>query len=713
MQNKMKPSLFIGIVLTSLLVVPILATGQIENPDDTAMFSGDLSPVVEMIEKSAEVLEMDHDFSILAEDLADPASKPLNLNTAKEEELNTIPFLTSEQRKGLLNYLTTYGEVLSVFELQSIPGFDSVLIQKISPFISISAPSHLPAFNPKNLIRFGHQDLLLRYEQAFPKSAGYLKNDTAITLPADEYYPGSPQRYYFRYRYSWFEKLRIGFAGEKDPGEQFFRGAQANGMDFYAGYLSLSNVGILKNLVIGNFRVSYGQGLTMGSGLSLSSVPGFATAIPMAAGIRPGLGMNETSYLRGLASTIKIKHIEFSGFASFHSRDATVILSDTTSSQAEEISSISGTGYHRTPSELARRNAMTELAGGGNVSFSMAPNQQLGFKIGLTGLYVRYSTSLIPKIYPYNQFGFRGKENLNTGFDLQIRYHGIYVFGELSRSCNGGFAWLAGTSLAPDPRVSVTVICRNYQYTYQNLFSNAFGQNSLNANEQGLYAAINMSVHPRVNISGYIDLYQFPWLKYRVDAPSSGQESGMILGWQASRNVMIHLRFYQKKTRMNNTAEPDQIMHQLGDNLTKSYRMGMEWIAVNGINLKTRIEVKEAGGSETYHPFGYLVFQEAQIRVLKWPEIFTLRFALFDVPGYSSRIYVYEPEVLYGYSVPAYQGRGMRTCLVLKFGFGRKADFWLRGGITCYSDRNEIGTGPDLTKGNVRTELTGQLLIRL
>jgi len=86
----------------------------------------------------------------------------------------------------------------------------------------------------------------LRYEQTFPKSAGYLVADSVRAINPDSYYPGSPQRYYFRYNYNWFDKLRIGFSGEKIRVSKFFRGAQPAGMDFYAAFLCISNIGILK-----------------------------------------------------------------------------------------------------------------------------------------------------------------------------------------------------------------------------------------------------------------------------------------------------------------------------------------------------------------------------------------------------------------------------------------------------------------------------------
>lgn len=701
------------ILLGSLILACADGSGQSYLPVSIDTVAGFRMAHEDRIEKMAENLDGDQDFSNIEEEMNDHDGKPVNLNTLKKEELNEIPLLTASQRASLKEYLETYGEVLSMYELQSIRGFDSLVIRSILPFISITPQRKTPALSPGNLIRFGHYDLLLRYEQAFPKSLAFLGNDSLRAADPGLYYPGTPQKYYFRYRFSWFDKVRIGIAGEKDPGEQFFRGVQSNGMDFYAAYLSLSDFGILKNLTIGNFRVSYGQGLTIGSGLSSGGVPGFSSYAATATGIRPSMGMNEDSYLRGLAATIKINRAEFSGFVSYHPRDATISRIDSVSPQTGTVSSFSSTGYHRTRSELEKMNAVTELVCGGNVNLSMAPGQQFGFRVGVTGIYCRYSANVSQKFYPYNRFVFRGKELLNTGFDFQIRFHGIYLFGEVSKCIGRGMSWVAGARLNPDPLVGISLICRNYQPDYQNLFSNAFAQNTLNANERGIYTAINAVVNPKINLSGYIDLFMFPWMKYRADRPTLGHEWGLMLGWKASANVLVTFRFCQKNTQLNGSAEPNPITHKLCDNRTCSYRAGIELHPGNGIVLNTRIEAKQAGETTTELRYGYLAFQEIQIRSVKWPESFILRFALFDIPDYSARIYVYEPEVLFGYAVPSFQGKGIRTCLVTKFRLARWADLWVRGGITYYTDRYEVGTGPDRTDGNARGELTCQLLVRL
>jgi hypothetical protein len=93
--------------------------------------------------------------------------------------------------------------------------------------------------------------------------------------------------------------------------------------------------------------------------------------------------------------------------------------------------------------------------------------------------------------------------------------------------------------------------------------------------------------------------------------------------------------------------------------------------------------------------------------------VFTLHYLLFDIPSYDTRIYVYEPDVLYGYSVPSFEGKGFRCSLMIRFPVGRKVDLWLKGGCTYYTDRQVIGSGPDQISGNARYDLTGQFMIRI
>ena len=175
----------------------------------------------------------------------------------------------------------------------------------------------------------------------------------------------------------------------------------------------------------------------------------------------------------------------------------------------------------------------------------------------------------------------------------------------------------------------------------------------------------------------------------------------------------MNFRYYQKNIRRNQADSPDPVVHKLTACFTKDYRFNLEWEPDNQLLLKSRIELKETGEGLGGKPMGFLIYQDARVKLTRWPLTVTMRYALFDIPDYDSRIYVYEPEVLYGYSVPAYEGKGMRFCLVLHTQIGRNFNIWVRGGLTYYEGRNSIGTGLDQTPGNSRFEFTGQLMVRL
>ena len=110
---------------------PLPGSAQNRPFEDKNLDGSPTIPISDLIEKSAEIVDPDQDQADLVEELTELSAHPLNLNAASEEELGRIPFLTAGERKGLADYLKNYGELLSVYELQSVPGFDSLLIQQI------------------------------------------------------------------------------------------------------------------------------------------------------------------------------------------------------------------------------------------------------------------------------------------------------------------------------------------------------------------------------------------------------------------------------------------------------------------------------------------------------------------------------------------------------------------------------------------------------
>jgi hypothetical protein len=97
---------------------------------------------------------------------------------------------------------------------------------------------------------------------------------------------------------------------------------------------------------------------------------------------------------------------------------------------------------------------------------------------------------------------------------------------------------------------------------------------------------------------------------------------------------------------------------------------------------------------------------------LSSPISFAARYALFETDSYYSRIYAYENDVLYAFSIPAYNGRGSRFYISAKYHIARGIDFWLRYAQTFYSDRNEIGSSKEQINGNTKSEIKAQLRLK-
>ena len=188
---------------------------------------------------------------------------PMNMNTADAGMLKELMVLTPLQLQNIISYRNLFGKFISIYELQAVPGLDIATIEKIKPFITVAEAADLFKSLGERL-RGGTNNIVVRVSQVMEKSKGYLVDPATTT----NYYPGAPQRYFFRYKYQYKNLLQFGVVAEKDAGEDFFKGTQKQGFDFYSAHIFARNIGIIKALAIGDFTVNMGQGLTQWQSLA-------------------------------------------------------------------------------------------------------------------------------------------------------------------------------------------------------------------------------------------------------------------------------------------------------------------------------------------------------------------------------------------------------------------------------------------------------------
>ena len=186
---------------------------------------------------------------------------PINLNTAIESDLKELKILTALQIQNLISYRKLFGNFINIYELQAVPAWNVSMIRKIRPYITVDdQPALFTSIS--NRLKNGQNSILARVTQVLERSKGYLYDTTK------SFYPGSPQKLFVRYKYSYKNLLQYGVTVEKDAGEQFFKGAQKSGFDFYSAHFFIRNAGIIKSLALGDFIVNLGQGLTHWMGLA-------------------------------------------------------------------------------------------------------------------------------------------------------------------------------------------------------------------------------------------------------------------------------------------------------------------------------------------------------------------------------------------------------------------------------------------------------------
>ena len=103
---------------------------------------------------------------------------PLNINVATESDLQVFRWLSDLQVKNLLHYRTLLGNFLTIYELQSIPGWDIESINITIPFITVSKVESLKE-NIRRRLKAGDHTILFRFGQVLERSKGYIpENDS-------------------------------------------------------------------------------------------------------------------------------------------------------------------------------------------------------------------------------------------------------------------------------------------------------------------------------------------------------------------------------------------------------------------------------------------------------------------------------------------------------------------------------------------------------
>lgn len=659
-----------------------------------------------VIEKLLPLQEHEVDYNDLYDRLFTLYSNPMDLNTVDRTNLQSLFFLTEEQISNLIEYREKYGKILSFYELLSADGFEKETVQRLVPFITIE-------YNPKeslltSLSQPDNHSLFLRYQTTLERKKGYTIPDTTSSGRVSSRYVGAPQRLYARYLFSKSKQYSFGFTIEKDPGEQIIWDPVTSryGMDFYSFHGMIENRWIFKKIVIGDYSMDFGQGLIFGSGIRIGKgLEPITTIRRHNLGLRPYRSVYESKDFSGIAISTSIKSLEFNIFYSYVKRDA-LLRSDTVDVTDYYISYIQKIGLHRTPSELSGKNTIVDQSIGGNVNFK-TNNKKL--EIGINGMYTQYSVPLLPASKKYNQFEFRGLTNQLAGLYVNYYFKNAHMFGEIAVSESKGKAISAGLVASLSSQVQASIHYRNYAENFHSFYGKAFGENTKIGNEQGIYWGLKIQPFSRLVITSYFDLFNFPWLKYQVGAPSHGKDIMISATYLIYRKLNFRIQYRNKIREMDFKDEGSQFV-RIEPKKTEKMLMDLNYIISPRFTIKTRIQ-NTLVKFDIDKSRGFLLAQDINYSYQKFS--FSTRFALFDTDDYDSRQFIYERDLLYVYSVPMFYKQGVRYYFLVRYNLSKNISVWMKFAQTNYYDTDKIGSGLEEINGNTKSDVNFQIRIKL
>ena len=623
------------------------------------------------------------------EELSNRLQEPVNLNSATREQLEQFPFLSDIQIEHLLAYIYIHGQMETIYELQLVEELDRQTIQYLLPFVCIKAINNEPAFRWKTMLkdagRYGKNEVLTRLDIPFYKRKGY-----EHTYLGPSVY--NSVKYTFRYR----DQLYAGGVAEKDAGEPFAALHNSYGYDYYSFYLLLQNCGRLKSLAVGNYRLSFGQGLVMSTDYLMGKTIYASSFNNRSTGIKRHSSTDEYNYFRGVATTVALtKRLSVSAFYSHRNMDGVVTDG--------EITSVYKTGLHRSRKEADKKNLLTSQLTGGNVSY-----QQNHIRLGITGVYYVFNRPYEPELTGYSKYNIHGNHFYNLGIDYAYRWRRFSFQGETALG-KQGWASLNRLQYSPVQDIQFMLIHRFYSYDYWAMYAHSFGEGSTVQNEQGYYVGLETTPFSHWRFFVSFDLFSFPWKKYRINKPSRGTDGLIQATFTPRTNLSMYLKYRYKQKERDLTGSKGTLTlpifhHQL------RYRLNY---SLNDVfSSRTTLDYNHFHSQDRAATKGYQVTQMISSQ-LPWTRLFAdVQGSYFCTDDYDSRVYVSEKGLLYTFYTPSFQGRGFRCAVRLRYELNKHWLFITKFGETIYLNRNEIGSGNDLIYGNKKADIQMQLRIK-
>lgn len=687
----MATTLRAAIVVLWLLTIQAVATAQLVNVPAGSPDAGRQADIAaandwqDALQQWAAGGDIDELFDEEAMQLlAERADNRLNINQATRQELEELPFLTAAQVEAIMEYLYRYAPMRSLSELLVIREIDWNTRRLLTFFVYAGEEKPKSVWpNIKDVARHGRHTLTGNIGLPLYTRKGFKATSTGA-------YHGYKLRHDVRYQFSYGNSIKFGITGAQDAGEPFFTEVNGSGYDHYNYYFQLRDIGRLQALNAGMYKVHMGMGLVAGSAFNMGKQAAMQGLTANRRTLTAHSSRSQAGYMRGLAASVAIgRQWLATAFVSQRSVDATL-------NSDGSVRTLLTDGYHRTTTEISKKNNTRQTDVGGSITWSKGAAHVSGNMVctsfdrplnpqAITSLYRRYAPS--------------GRNFVNVSADYSFTNARLTIAGETAINREKAVAALHMFNVRLSNSVSMTALHRYYDKRYTALHASSLSEGSGIQNEHGVYAAIAWRPDSRWSLRCYADYAHFSWPRYRVGAASEAVDINADVRHTAGSTTLEGR--YRYRLRQQNNSENTMLVN------LPAHRLRLRLMHTAGrLSMQTQADAVSTQ-TLTESQRGIIVSQQASWKGRRFRAAAFA--AWFRSDGYEARLYQYEPTVAYNYSFPAYYGHGIRYSLMLHTDIGRQLSLTAKAGVTNYFDRSSISTGMQQVEASSMADILMQL----
>jgi hypothetical protein len=620
------------------------------------------SPLSDILNSIAEDLAEndtgEEEAGLFIEKLQELAEKPVNINSSDETELSRLFFLTDFQIKALSDYIRTSGEIVSVFEIQNIPGFGREQAEMIIPFIML-----VPA-----------------QDNALGRSGRKIESVSNLCLKwpfTKENQTGPPWKFLTKYRFT-TGRISGGITAEKDYGEKCLTGKPPV-PDFFSANLALTGSGIIRKVIIGDFGGRFGLGTGFNTGLRSTLSVASSGIVSGSDALNPYSSADENSFLRGAALQMQVKKTKFFLYCSGNRIDATP--DSTGAPDRITIKSFTRTGLHNTKTLLERKDLVTETGCGIAVS-SEIKNLRIGilWNFGRFSLPAGSATGKAEDL-----FGFRGGSYYTASLYYRAVVGKFITAGEVTSTTDNKFAFVQSFSVRPADRLTMALIYRQYSPGFTSFHGRGPLSGSTGDNLRGLAGNFSFEAAKYLFVKAGYDFRYHPWLKYRCGSPSISKAAEVRILFSPGENLRTEVSYKYSYSILDRSDEKG--IKKQDEFVGRTFRCAIKYPLNRQLSTGMRIELRLTEPEESK---GILMFQDFTFRPDKLPVSIWFRYCIFRTDDWNSRLYTYENDLFNSFSVPALYGTGNRFYLMAAWNFGGYADLRIKYAVTSKLGNNFV-----------------------